>query len=136
MTDVIVPNAGEREMVKLGFFILKQSGLLKQTRYVTSAVSWLNAQKIWLMETLLFNMPFELQLAVCVVLKLSVSVPVNMVGLFTPVHESGQLKRKQRLKLMAPVFVQEDKLLMVTVTDDPLLVTTIQPGRLAVQLAS
>lgn len=96
----------------------------------------MKAQKIWLIETLLFNMPFEEQLAVWVVLKLSVSVPVNVVGLFTPVHESGQLNRKQRLKLMAPVLVQDERLLMVTVTEDPLLVTTIQPGRLAVQLAS
>ena len=27
VTDVMVPNAGESEMVKLGFLILKQSGL-------------------------------------------------------------------------------------------------------------
>ena len=87
----MVPNAGDKFIVKLGFLILKQSGLLKQTLYVISAVSWLNAQKIWLMETLLFKIPLLLQLAFFVVLKLSVSVPAKVAGLLTPAHESGQL---------------------------------------------
>jgi hypothetical protein len=81
-------------------------------------------------------MPLELQLAFCVVARLSVSTPVNVVGFVTPVQESGQLYLKHILKLMAPVLVQEDKLLMVMVTCEPLLETTIHPGRLAVQLAS
>ena len=84
----------------------------------------------------MFNIPFDVQLAVCVVLRLSVSVPLKTAGFITPVHESGQLYRKQILKLIAPVFVQDARLLIVTVTDAPLLVTTIHPGRLAVQLAS
>lgn len=81
-------------------------------------------------------MPLAVQLAFCVVLKLSVSVPVNVAGFVTPVQESGQLYLKHILKLIAPVLVQEDKLLMVTVTCEPLFETTIHPGRLAVQLAS
>ena len=93
----------------------------------------MKAQKLWLIDTLLFSIPLAVQLAVLVVLRLSVRVPLKRAGLITPVQESGQLYLKQMLKLMAPVFVQADKLLMVTVTAEPLLVTVMQPGRLAVQ---
>jgi hypothetical protein len=61
-------------------------------------------------------MPFAVQFAFWVVLKLSVRTPENNADLPTPVQESGQLNPKQTLKLMAFVFVQADKLLMVTVS--------------------
>ena len=63
-------------------------------------------------------------------------MPVNNAGLITPVHESGQLNLKHTLKLMAPVLVQDAKLLMVIVSCVPLFVMLIQPGKLAAQAAS
>lgn len=60
--------------------------------------------------------PVVLQLAFCVVLRLSVNVAEKFAVLFTPVQVSGQLNLKQTLKLMALVFVQADKLLIVIVS--------------------
>ena len=81
-------------------------------------------------------MPFAVQDEFCVVSKLSVSVPVNNDGFITPVQESGQLNLKHTLKLIAPVLVQEDRLLIAMVSWVPLFVILIQDGKLAAQLAS
>ncbi len=73
------------------------------------------------------------QEAFWVVSKLSVSTPVNTAGFITPVHESGQINLKHTLKLMAPVLVQANKLLMVMVSWLPMFVILMHPGRLAAQ---
>jgi hypothetical protein len=80
--------------------------------------------------------PVALQLAFCVVLKLSVSVPEKVAVLFTPVQVSGQLNRKQTLKLIAPVLLQADKLLIVIVSTPDVLVIAMQEGNTFWQLAS
>lgn len=85
---------------------------------------------------MLFKIPLEEQEAFCVVARLSVSTPVNVVGFVTPVQESGQLYLKHTLKLIAPVLVQEDKLLIVMVSCEPTFDKLIQAGKLAAQLAS
>ena len=81
-------------------------------------------------------MPFALQLDVCVVNKLSVIVPLNVVGFCTPVQESGQLNLKHTLKLMALVLVQAERLLIVIVNWPAILVMLIQGGNTAAQAGS
>ena len=87
---------------------------------------------------LLGVVPVTLQLADCVVLRLSVNVPENVAVLFTPAQVSGQLNLKQTLKLIEFVLVQEERLPMATVsTPVPgLFVTAMQAGNTDWQLAS
>jgi hypothetical protein len=58
-------------------------------------------------------------------------MPVNIDGLIMPVQESGQLNLKQTLKLMAPVFVQADRLLMMILSWLPLFDKFIHDGKAA-----
>ena len=87
---------------------------------------------------LLGVVPVALQFAVCVVLRLSVKVPENVAVLLTPAQVSGQLNRKQTLKLMEFVFVQDERLAIVTVSTPvpELFVTDIQAGNTDWQVAS